>query len=88
MAASMAVEEPTVAGLTGAQWRQLALWAEENDDRCSYILFERDPKGPEERCFNEREPGSRYCEDHRWKGQESGSAPADAATSSSPGGGD
>lgn len=82
------MSEPTIGGLTGAQWRQLALWAEENDDRCSFEFFPRDERGPEERCINEREPGSRYCSDHMWKGQEGGPASADTATSSPPGGGD
>lgn len=55
-------QEPTVSGWTGAQHRQLRLW--EDEQRCAYIFFDRGPKGPEERCVEDAEEGSRFCEDH------------------------
>lgn len=54
--------EPTVGGLTGAQWRQLCLL--EDEQRCAYVFYDRDPRGPEERCIEDALSGSRFCEDH------------------------
>lgn len=54
--------EPTVGGLTGAQHRQLRLWGDEQ--RCAYVFYDRDPRGPEERCIEDALEGARFCEDH------------------------
>lgn len=54
--------EATVGGLTGEQLSLLRQW--EDEQRCAFVFFDRDPKGPEERCIEEPVADSRFCEDH------------------------
>lgn len=54
--------EARVGGLTG---QQLCLLRElQEEQRCAFVFFDRDPKGPEERCIEEPVEDSRFCEDH------------------------